>query len=107
MTSAAPSGSSFVDARATPAAPPEPVDRVRRLLALHGVDALIVVAAIESAVGTALRTDPEAPDGALLGLEMVVIAGLVLVLLARGRFPSRHPRRCGSASPRPASSTVG
>lgn len=69
----------------------EPVDRVRRLLALHGVDALIVVAAIESAVGTALRTDPEAPDGALLGLEMVVIAGLVLVLLARGRFPFAAP----------------
>jgi signal transduction histidine kinase len=69
----------------------EAVDRVWRFLTVHGLDILIVVAAVESAVGTALRTDADAPYGAALWVEMLVIAGLVLVLLARGRFPFAAP----------------
>jgi signal transduction histidine kinase len=52
---------------------------------------LIVVAAVESAVGTTLRTDDDAPTGARLAFEALVIAGLVLVLLGRGRFPFAAP----------------
>jgi signal transduction histidine kinase len=57
----------------------------------RGLDILIVVAALESAVGTAMRTDDDAPTGIRLLLEMVLIAGLVLVLLARRRFPFAAP----------------
>jgi len=67
------------------------VERVRRYLAVHGIDILLVVAALESAVGTALRTDAAAPQGAVLWLEMLVVAGLVLLLLARARFPFGAP----------------
>jgi signal transduction histidine kinase len=69
----------------------EAVGRLWRFLAAYGLDLLIVVAALESAIGTALRTDADAPSGAALWLEMVVIAGLVLVLLARGRYPFAAP----------------
>jgi signal transduction histidine kinase len=78
------------------------MDRAWRFLAAHGLDLLIVVAAVESAVGTALRTDADAPSGARLWLEMLVIAGIVLVLLARGRFPFAAPAAfwvgCAAAS---------
>lgn len=62
-----------------------------RFLTVHGLDILIVVAALESAIGTALRTDADAPSGAALWLEMLVIAALVLLLLARRRFPFAAP----------------
>jgi len=65
--------------------------RVWRVLAAYGLDLLIVVAAVESAVGTALRTDDDRLDGAGLWIEIVVIAGLVLLLLARRRFPFAAP----------------
>jgi signal transduction histidine kinase len=65
--------------------------RVWRFLAAYGLDLLIVVAALESAVGTVLRTDDERLDGTGLWLETVVIAGLVLILLARHRFPFAAP----------------
>jgi signal transduction histidine kinase len=61
------------------------------MLAAHGLDLLIVAAAVESAVGTALRTDSDTPTGARLWVEMLVIAGIVLLLLARGRFPFAAP----------------
>ncbi|NUR08252.1 MAG: sensor histidine kinase [Nocardioidaceae bacterium] len=67
------------------------MDRAWRFLTVHGLDVLIVVAALESAIGTALRTDAEAPHGTTLWIEMLVIAGLVLLLLARGRFPFAAP----------------
>jgi len=67
------------------------VERVWRFLAIHGLDLLVVVAAVESAVGTTLRTDVDAPSGARLAFEMLVIAGLVLVLLARRRFAFAAP----------------
>ena len=69
----------------------ERVDRGWRFWTVHGLDLLIVVAAVESAVGTALRTDDDAPHGARLWLEMGVIAGLVLLLLARRRLPFAAP----------------
>jgi signal transduction histidine kinase len=81
--------------RTTPGTGPLPyleaMTRVWRLLAAYGLDLLIVVAAVESAVGTALRTDDDRLDGAGLWLEVVIIAGLVLLLLARRRFPFAAP----------------
>ncbi|MCB0894220.1 MAG: sensor histidine kinase [Nocardioides sp.] len=75
---------------------------VWRFLATRGLDVLIVLAALESAIYTALRTDPDRPSGAMLWLEMLVAAGLVLVLLARRRFPFAAPAAlwigCGVAS---------
>lgn len=62
-----------------------------RFLAAYGLDLLLVVAAIESAIGTALRTDHDRRDGAMLVVEIVVIAGLVLVLLARRWWPFGAP----------------
>ncbi len=67
------------------------MDRWWRLARVHGLDVLVVVAALESAIGTGLRTDAEAPQDARLWLEMLVIAGLVLCLLARERFPFAAP----------------
>jgi signal transduction histidine kinase len=78
------------------------VSRVWRLLAAYGLDLLIVVAALESAIGTALRTDADAPDGAMLWFEIAVIAALVLLLLARRKFPFAAPATfwigCAAAS---------
>jgi signal transduction histidine kinase len=65
--------------------------RLLRFATAYGLDVLIVVAALESAIGTSLRTDGERLDGAMLGVEIAVIAGLVLVLLARRRFPFAAP----------------
>jgi signal transduction histidine kinase len=62
-----------------------------RVLPRYGLDALIVLAACWSAVGTALREDPYKPVGMMLWLEVVVIAALVLTLLLRGRFPFGVP----------------
>jgi signal transduction histidine kinase len=69
----------------------ERVDRVWRFTTVHGLDILVVAAAVESAVGTAFRTDVDAPDGARRWLEMLVIAGVVLVLLLRRRWPFAAP----------------
>lgn len=67
------------------------MDRVWRFATAWGLDVLIVVAALESGIGAALRTDADRPDGALLWLEVLLITGLVLVLLARRRFPFLAP----------------
>jgi signal transduction histidine kinase len=67
------------------------VGRVWRFFRAWGLDALIVVAALESAIGTTLRTDADAPHGARLWVEMAVVAGLVLVLLGRRRWPFAAP----------------
>ena len=58
-----------------------------RFLTSHGLDVVIVAAGVESAIGTALRTDADAPEGARLWLEILAIAALVVILLLRGRFP--------------------
>jgi signal transduction histidine kinase len=67
------------------------VSRPRLSLMGHGLDALIVVAAVWSAVGTALREDAVAPTGAMAAFEVVAIAAVVLLLLLRRRFPFGVP----------------
>jgi signal transduction histidine kinase len=67
------------------------VPRVWRFFATWGLDVLIVIAAVASAIGTAVRTDPERPDARLLVLEVVLISLIVLVLLARRQLPFVAP----------------
>ena len=67
------------------------MSRLRLVLVNHGLDAFIVVAAVWSAVGTALRDDSSVPTGAALMFEVVAIAALVLTLLLRRRFPFAAP----------------
>jgi len=57
----------------------------------HGLDLLIVVAAASSAVGTALRQDPQRPAGMMLGFEVLAVAVVVLSLLTRRQFPFAAP----------------
>ncbi len=57
----------------------------------HGFDLLIVIAALASALGTAVRNDAERPTGAMSWLEVPVIALVVLILLARHRYPFAAP----------------
>jgi signal transduction histidine kinase len=61
------------------------------LVARHGLDLLIVVAAVETAVSTVLRDDPGHPTGALLWFEVVAVTATVLTLLARTRYPFGAP----------------
>jgi signal transduction histidine kinase len=67
------------------------VSRLRLVLVNHGLDALIVVTAVWSAVGTALRDDSDAPTGVALWFEVVATAVVVLALLLRRRFPFAAP----------------
>jgi signal transduction histidine kinase len=67
------------------------VSRARLLLPTYGLDALIVVAAVTSAVGTLLRDDDSLPSGAGRWLAAAAVAGLVLLLLLRRRFPFGAP----------------
>ncbi len=57
----------------------------------YGLDMLILIAAAESAVGTAFRQDPEHPTGVWLWLEVAAVAALVLALLLRRRLPFAAP----------------
>jgi signal transduction histidine kinase len=66
------------------------VSRAWLFLSKHGLDLLIVVAAVESAVATAAR-DADPPDGPLLWFEVLAAAAVVLALLARHRFPFGAP----------------
>ena len=61
------------------------VSRIRLVAATHGLDTVIVVLALASAVGTALRQDPYKPDGLQLVFEMAAVAVIVLALLLRRR----------------------
>jgi len=67
------------------------VSRARLLLSTYGLDALIVVAAVSSGVGTLLRDDTSLPSGAQGWVEAAAITGVVLLLLLRGRFPFGAP----------------
>jgi signal transduction histidine kinase len=71
---------------------------LRQILVGHGLDALIVVTAVWTAVGTAGRDDASAPSGAMAVLEVVVIAAVILTLLLRGRFPFAAPASLWLAS---------
>lgn len=67
------------------------VSRARLFFSKYGLDLLIVIAAVESAIGTALRDDPGHPTGLVLWLEVLAVAAIVLTLLARRRFPFAAP----------------
>lgn len=57
----------------------------------YGLDVLIVIAAVSSAVGTATRPTSERSSGPLLWFEVVAVAVVVLLLLGRRRFPFGAP----------------
>ena len=67
------------------------VSRVWLFLSKYGLDLLIVIAAIESAISTALRDDAGHPTGTMLWLEVLAVAAVVLTLLGRRRFPFAAP----------------
>ena len=67
------------------------VSRFRQTLRAHGVSGLVVVAALLGAVGTAARTDSSMPTGPAAWAEAAAIAGVVLVLLLRRRYPFGAP----------------
>jgi signal transduction histidine kinase len=67
------------------------VGRVWRFLVAYGFDILIVVAAVQSAVGTAHREDADRPSGAQLWFEVLAIAAVILGLIARRWFPFGAP----------------
>jgi hypothetical protein len=59
------------------------VSRAWLFLSRRGLDVLIVMAAVESALGTALRHDSDRPTGPMSWFEALAVAGAVLILLAR------------------------
>jgi signal transduction histidine kinase len=67
------------------------VSRAWLLLSRYGLDVLIVLAAVSSAIGTATRPPSERPSGALLWFEVVAVTAVVLLLLGRRRFPFAAP----------------
>ncbi|MEV0288396.1 sensor histidine kinase [Kribbella sp. NPDC050820] len=67
------------------------MSRARLFFSRYGLDLLIVIAAVESAIATALSDAPGRPTGVLLWLEVLVVAAIVLTLLARRRFPFAAP----------------
>jgi signal transduction histidine kinase len=67
------------------------VSRLRLFVSKYGLDALIVVAAVWGAAGTALREDRYLQTGVASWLEVVAIAAIVLALLLRRRFPFAAP----------------
>jgi signal transduction histidine kinase len=67
------------------------VARLKTLVIRYGVDVLIVVAALVSAVGTLTRDDLEHPDGAMQWVEAGAITLVVLPLVLRRRMPFLAP----------------
>jgi signal transduction histidine kinase len=67
------------------------VSRLKALVVRYGVDVLIVVAAVASAVATLTREDLERPDGAAQWVEAGALALVVLPLLLRRRMPFAAP----------------
>jgi signal transduction histidine kinase len=74
------------------------VSRARLLLSTYSLDALIVVAAVSSGVGSLLRLDTSLPSGAQRWVEVAAVTGLVLLLLLRERFPFGAPAALWLAS---------
>jgi signal transduction histidine kinase len=75
------------------------VSRAWKFLSTYGLDILIVAAAVASALGAALRSDPERPDGLTLWFEVAAVAVVVLSLLWRRRFPFAAPAVTWLVSP--------
>ena len=67
------------------------MSRIRLFLTRHGLDVLIVVAAVETAAATALRTEPHRTSDPLVWFALVAVTATVLVLLARTRYPFGAP----------------
>jgi signal transduction histidine kinase len=67
------------------------VGRIRALVRRHGVDLLIVVAAIEGALEVLLRDDELRAPRSPAWLAAPAIAAVVLALLARRRYPFAAP----------------
>jgi signal transduction histidine kinase len=67
------------------------VSRGRAFVASHGLDLLIVVAAVEAGVATALRDDLVHPTGPRSWIGVAGVTGAVLALLWRRRFPFGAP----------------
>ncbi|WP_405068974.1 sensor histidine kinase [Kribbella sp. NBC_01510] len=67
------------------------MSRARLFFSKYGLDVLIVIAAVESAISTARRDDPGHPTGPLLLFEVLAVSTIVLTLLARRRFPFGAP----------------
>jgi len=74
------------------------VSRARLFFSKYGLDVLIVIAAVESAISTALREDPGHPTGLAQWLEVLAVIALVLTLLLRRRFPFGAPAATWLAS---------
>jgi signal transduction histidine kinase len=67
------------------------VARLKALVIRYGVDVLIVVAGLVSALGTLTRDDLEHPDGAMQWVEAGAITLVVLPLILRRRMPFVAP----------------
>lgn len=67
------------------------VSRIRLFLTRHGLDLLVVVTALVTALVTVMRDDLQHPSGPRFLLGLVGITSAVLVLLARRRFPFAAP----------------
>jgi signal transduction histidine kinase len=69
----------------------QPVSRIWPLARRYGLDALIVLAAVESALEVALRNDASNAPGTSLWFTVPAAALVVLPLLARHSFPFAAP----------------
>lgn len=67
------------------------MSRLRLFVSKYGLDALIVVAAVWGAAGTAVREDRHLRIAMPSWFEVVAIAAVVLALLLRRRFPFAAP----------------
>jgi signal transduction histidine kinase len=65
--------------------------RVWGWFAAWGLDAVIVAAAVTSAIGTVARNDADRPDGLQLWVEVVTICVVLLSLCARRQLPFLAP----------------
>jgi signal transduction histidine kinase len=65
--------------------------RARGWFAAWGIDVLVVVCAVSSAVGTLARDDVDRPDGPRLWFEALAICLVLLTLCARRQFPFLAP----------------
>jgi signal transduction histidine kinase len=67
------------------------VSRAGTFLARRGLDLLVVIAAVETALATVLREDPQRGGGPQAWFEVAAITAAVLILLARTRYPFGAP----------------
>lgn len=81
----------LVDAGGSRSSYVDGVSRARLFLSRHGLDLLVGVTAVVTAVATSLRDDLDHPSGPLFVVGLVGITSAVLVLLARRRFPFAAP----------------